>query len=46
MILVDIDRWYDIGYPSKHAGSDPEVFWSWPLMAIMASMQPELGQIL
>ena len=27
--------------PSKHAGSDPEVFWLWPVMAIMASVQLE-----
>ena len=46
MILVDTDRWYDISYPSEHAGSDPEAFRSWPVMAIMASMQPGLGQIL
>ena len=31
--------------PSKHAGSHPEVFWLWPVMAIMASLQPELGWI-
>ena len=27
--------------PSKHAGSDFEVFWLWPVMAIMANMQPD-----
>ena len=32
--------------PSKHAGSDPEVFWLWPVMAIMASMQPESDRII
>ena len=31
--------------PSKHAGSNPEVFWLWPVMAITASLQPELGWI-
>ena len=31
--------------PSKHAGSDPEVFWSRPVMVITASMQPESGWI-
>ena len=31
--------------PSKHAGSDPEAFWLQPVMAIMASVQPELGWI-
>ena len=30
--------------PSKHAGSDPEAFWLWPVMAIVASVQPELGR--
>ena len=29
-------------YPSKHARSDPEMFW---LQPVMASMQPESGQI-
>ena len=27
--------------PSKQAGSDLEVFWLWPVMAIMANMQPD-----
>ena len=31
--------------PSKHARSNPEAFWLWPVMAITASMQPELGRI-
>ena len=31
--------------PSKHAGSDPEAFWLQPVKAIMASVQPKLGQI-
>ena len=33
--------------PSKHAGSDPEAVWLQPkpVMAIMASVQPELGRI-
>ena len=32
--------------PSKHAGSDPEAFWLWPVMAITVSVQrPELGRI-
>ena len=26
--------------PSKHAGSDPEAFWLWPVMTITASVQP------
>ena len=30
---------------SKHAGSDPEAFWLRPVMAITASVQPELGRI-
>ena len=33
-----------IKYPSKHAGSDPEAFWLWPIMAITASVQPESGR--
>ena len=33
--------WY---YPSKHAGSNPEAFWLRPVMAIMASVQPESGR--
>ena len=32
-------------HPSKHAGSYSEAFWLWPIMAIMASVQPELGKI-
>ena len=31
--------------PSKHAGSDPEVFWLRPVMAITASVQPESGRL-
>ena len=31
---------------SKHAGSDPEAFWSRPVMAITASVQPGSGRIL
>ena len=31
--------------PSKHAGSDPEAFWLQPVMAIMASVQPESARI-
>ena len=31
--------------PSKHAGSYPEVFWLRPVMAITASVLPELGRI-
>ena len=31
--------------PSKHAGSDPEAFWLRPVMAITASVQPEMGRI-
>ena len=31
---------------SKHAGSDPEAFWLWPVMAVTASMQPESARIL
>ena len=31
--------------PSKYAGSDPEAFWLWPVMAITASLQPESGRI-
>ena len=31
--------------PSKHARSDPEAFWLWPVMAITASVQPESGRI-
>ena len=31
--------------PSKHAGSDPEAFWLRPVMAIMASVDPESGRI-
>ena len=31
--------------PGKHAGSDPEAFWLWPVMAITASVQPESGRI-
>ena len=34
-----------IKYLSKHARSDPEVFWLRPVMAIMASVQPGSGQI-
>lgn len=30
---------------SKHAGSDPEAFWLRPVMAVMASVQPESSQI-
>ena len=30
---------------SKHAGSDPEAFWLRPVMAITASVQPEMGRI-
>ena len=30
--------------PSKHAGSDSEELWLWPVMAVLASMQPELGR--
>ena len=33
-------------HPSKHAGSYSEAFWLWPIMAIMASVQPELGKII
>ena len=29
--------------PSNHAGSDSEAFWLRPVMAITASVQPELG---
>ena len=32
--------------PSKHARSDSEAFWLWPVTAIMASMQPELNHML
>ena len=32
-------------FPSKHARSDSEAFWLWPVMAITASMQPESGWI-
>ena len=32
-------------YPSKHGGSDSEVFWLQPDMAITASVQPESGWI-
>ena len=31
--------------PCKHAGSNPEVFWLQPVMVIMASVQPEAGQV-
>ena len=31
--------------PSKHAGSDPEAFWFWPVMAITASVRPKLARI-
>ena len=31
--------------PSKHAGSDLEVFWLQLVMAIMASVQPEMDWI-
>ena len=31
--------------PSKHAGSDPEAFYLRPVMAVTASVQPELGRI-
>ena len=31
--------------PSKHAGSDPEAFWLWPLMAITDSVRPKLARI-
>ena len=31
--------------PSKRAGSDPEAFWLWLVMAITASVKPESGQI-
>ena len=31
--------------PSKRARSDPEAFWFQPIVAIMASVQPELGWI-
>ena len=31
--------------PSKHAGSDPEAFWLWPVMAITASVPPKLARI-
>ena len=30
---------------SKHAGSDPEAFWSRPVMATTASVRPESGRI-
>ena len=32
--------------PSKHTWSDLDIFWLLPVMAIMASVQPELGWIL
>ena len=31
--------------PSKHARSDPDAFWLWPVMAITASTRLELGRI-
>ena len=33
-------------HPSKHARSDLDVFWLWPIMTIMTSMQPESGWII
>ena len=33
-------------HPSKHAGSDLDVFWLWPIMTIMTSVQPESGWII
>ena len=30
---------------SQHAGSDPEAFWLRPVMAVTASVQPELGRV-
>ena len=32
-------------FPSKHAGSNPEVFWLRPVMTIAASVQPESCRI-
>ena len=32
-------------HPSKHVGSDLEVFWSWQVMAITASVLPELSLV-
>ena len=32
-------------FPSKHARSNPEMFWLWPAMAITANMQPESARI-
>ena len=34
-----------LNLPSKHAGSDLEEFWLWPVMAVTASVQPELARI-
>ena len=31
-------------FPSKHAGSDSEVSWSRPVMAIQASVKPDSGR--
>ena len=36
---------YALYHPSKHAGSDSEAFWLRPVMAIMASVQPESARI-
>ena len=37
--------WSGVSFPSKYARSDPEAFWLWPIMAIMASVRPKLGQL-
>lgn len=45
---MTVNAWHGHGtpkpnrQPSKHAGSDHEAFWLWP---VMCSMQPESGQI-
>ena len=34
-----------LSLPSKHAPSDPEALWLWPIMAITTSVQPESARI-
>ena len=38
--------WPETALPSKYARSDSEAFWLWLVSAVMASVQPELAQIL
>ena len=34
-----------LSLPSKHAPSDPEALWSWPVMTITTSVQSESARI-